>query len=128
MRADGTGAWWVKHSWVLGGEGYDNCELRPAETYDDCFYVEGDLMEDGLTMKIGGAYQGFEFYNTRMPVRTDDGVSYLVTRFGPNDRGPVASGADARPTVQFVLELECREIASALDGVTRSCPSFEGSR
>ena len=22
MEADGTGEWWVKHSWILGGDGY----------------------------------------------------------------------------------------------------------
>lgn len=118
MEADGTGAWWVKHSWVPGGGGYDNCELRPAEAHDDCFYVEGDLMEDGLTMKIGGAYAGFDFYNTRTPVLRDDSVTYLVTRFGPASLEAEPGSEDASPTVQFVLLLECPETASALDDVT----------
>ena len=124
MEADGTGGWWVKHSWVLGGEGYDNCELRPAETYDDCFYVEGDLLDDGLTMKIGGEIRGFEFFNTRLPVLRDGDVTYLVTRFGPARVDAEPGSEDASPTVQFVLPLECQETASALDGVTRGCPTF----
>jgi hypothetical protein len=125
MAADGTGTWWVKHSWVLGGEGYDNCELRPAETYDNCFFVEGDLMEDGLTIKIGGlAQDGYEYFNTRMPVLNEDEVTYLVTRFGPTNTDPNAGEIDLTPMVQFEMTLECQEEASALDNVTRSCPSF----
>ena len=125
MKADGTGAWWVKHSWVLGGEGYDNCELRPAETYDNCFFVEGDLMDDGLTMKIGGVAQdGNEYFNTRMPVLNEDEVTYLVTRFGPANTDPDAGEIDLSPMVQFVMTWECQEESSPFDNVTRSCPSF----
>ena len=29
--SDGTGAWWVEHSWVLGGEGYHDTELMPPQ-------------------------------------------------------------------------------------------------
>ena len=40
LESNGTGAWWVKHSWVVDGEGYTNCTLAPPrETYDDCFPV-----------------------------------------------------------------------------------------
>lgn len=125
MEADGTGAWWVKHSWVLGGEGYDNCELRPAETYDNCFWVEGDLMDDGLTMKIGGVGpDGNEYFNTRVPVLNEDEVIYVINRFGPTNTDPNAGEIDLSPTVQFVVTGECQEKASAFDNVTRSCPSF----
>jgi hypothetical protein len=128
MEADGTGAWWVKHSWVLGGEGDDNCEMRPAETYDNCFFVEGNLMDDGLTMKIGGVYNGAEHFNTRLPVLNEDEVTYLVTRFGPTNTDPDAGELDLSPMVQFVMTWECQEKASAFDNVTRSCPSFTPER
>ncbi len=58
MEADGTGGWWTKHAWVLGGEGFESCETKSEETYDDCFWVEGELLEDGLSMKIGGLEEG----------------------------------------------------------------------
>ena len=46
FESNGTGAWWVKHSWVVDGEGYTNCTLAPPrETYDDCFPVEGILLD-----------------------------------------------------------------------------------
>ncbi len=128
-KADGDGAWWVKHSWVLGGEGYDNCELRPAETYDNCLYVEGDLLADGLTMMIGGeASNGYQYYNTRMPVFGEKSVTYLVNRFGPKNTDPEAGEIDLTPMVKFALSFECRETASALDGVTRDCPTFTPAR
>lgn len=69
-------------------------------------------------MKIGGAYAGFDFYNTRTPVLRDDNVTYLVTRFGPASLEAEPGSEDASPTVQFVLLLECPETASALDDVT----------
>ncbi|MEO1290510.1 MAG: haloalkane dehalogenase, partial [Chloroflexota bacterium] len=31
MEADGTGEWWIKHAWTLGGEGYMNCEAVSQE-------------------------------------------------------------------------------------------------
>lgn len=37
MKADGMAKWWIKHSWILVGEGYENCEARPQEIYDDSF-------------------------------------------------------------------------------------------
>ena len=37
--SDGSGAWWVKHSWVLGGEGYQNWELKPKKDYGEGQYV-----------------------------------------------------------------------------------------
>lgn len=109
---------------VPGGEGYDNCEARLAEAYDNCFWVEGDLMEDGLTMKIGGAYNGAAYFNTRLPVRNEDKVTYLITRFGPRNMDPDAGEIDLTPTYHFVLESECLEEASAFDNVTRSCPTL----
>lgn len=125
MVADGTGSWWVKHAWVLGGKGYDNCELRPAETYDRCLYAEGKLMEDGLTMKVGGINKdGAEVFNTRLPVFNDGDVSYLVTRFAPVNADPAVGELNLTPTVQFALTFDCQEKASAFDNRVRSCPEF----
>jgi hypothetical protein len=125
MEADGTGAWWVKHAWILGGEGYENCELRPQEKYDDCFWVEGELMEDGLTMKIGGVDGDLaNFYNTRTPIFNEDEVAYQVIRFGPKNTDPDTGEIDLTPTEQFVLTWECKEEPSAFDNLARSCPSI----
>ena len=67
--SDGSGAWWVKHSWVLGGEGYQNWELKPEKNYGDGHYVEGILLEDGFTMKIGISKDYiFTDYNLRRPI------------------------------------------------------------
>ena len=123
VEADGTGAWWVKHSWVLGGEGYENCELRPQESYDDCFWVEGELLEDGLAMKVGGvAMDSGEFYNTRTPVFDEDRVTYQAIRFGPKNTDSDAGEIDLTPTEQFVLTWDCEEKPSAFDNKVRGCP------
>jgi hypothetical protein len=110
--ADGTGEWWVKHSWVLGGEGYNNCPLGAQENYL-CFWVEGILLEDGLTMQIGGSGIFASLYNTRTPLLDEDPIGYEITRYGPGDGGPEA---------QFSLRWECVEAESAFDGRTRPCP------
>ncbi|MEM9520801.1 MAG: hypothetical protein AAGA37_15890, partial [Actinomycetota bacterium] len=114
--SDGTGEWWVKHSWVLGGEGYDNCELLPAaESYDDCFWVEGDVLDDGITMQIGGIEPETEdFFNTRTPLLDSSPIEYELTRFEP-----AADGSG--PTEAFVLNMRCEEATSAFDGSARTC-------
>jgi hypothetical protein len=124
LEADGTGAWWVKHSWILGGEGYENCELRPQESYDDCFWVEGELMEDGLAMKVGAVDpdSSGEFYNIRTPVFDEDKVTYKVTRFSPTNLDPNAGEIDLTPKSDFVLNWECEQEISAFDNRARSCP------
>lgn len=127
--ADGSGAWWVKHSWVLGGEGYENCELKPAEVYDRCLWAEGRLLEDGLTMKIGGVGRdGAKYYNTRLPVVREGEITYLATRFGPVNSDPDAGAIDLRPRVMGGLTLRCREVPGPLDGLTRGCPGFTRGR
>jgi hypothetical protein len=117
---DGNGAWWVKHSWVLGGEGYCNTELEPKEEYAPCMAVKGILLEDGLTMKIGGKSEGRgEGFNLRAPALLNGEVRYFVTRYGSlgNDS---ASPAEQ----QWEIEFECQSKASAFDGLTRACPSM----
>ena len=113
--SDGTGEWWVKHSWILGGEGYDNCPLESAEVYENCFYVEGELMEDGVSMRIGGIEPGFEdFFNTRGPVLDSSPIEYQVRRHEPAEDG---SG----PVETFTLTWQCEEAVSAFDGSDRTC-------
>ena len=129
MEADGTGEWWVKHAWILGGEGYDNCELRPQESYDDCFWVEGVLLDDGLTMEIGGiidADAGAWAGNHRTPVFHDDGtVTYKVTRLEPTNLDPNAGEVDLTLKEGFVIDFTCEEEVSAFDNRARACPTVQ---
>ena len=122
MEADGTGSWWVKHSWIVDGEGYNNCEMKLAETYDDCFWVEGVLLDDGLSMKIGGTDSGLEaFYNVRTLFLEESPVRYSVTRYGPKNTDPEMGEIDLSPTAQFELIWKCEEQKSAFDNQMRSC-------
>ncbi len=129
MEADGTGEWWVKHAWILGGQGYDNCELKPQESYDGCIWAEGELLEDGLTMKVGGiidAETGAWGGNHRLPLFHDDGtVTYRVTRFTPTNLDPNAGEIDLTLKSDWVLEWTCEEEASAFDNRARECPRQE---
>jgi len=120
--ADGEGSWWVKHSWVVDGEGYYNCELKPQENYKDCFRAEGRSLPDGVSMKIGGTRNGYPLYNIRTPVLTADPVSYTVTRYGPANLDPTEGKIDVTPEVKYVLDFACRNEVSALSGMKRVCP------
>ncbi len=126
MEADGTGEWWVKHSWILGGEGYDNCELRPQENYDDCFWVEGELLEDGMTMQIGGIDEDLQgFYNQRKPLLDQSPIAYQVVRYEPKNNDPNAGEIDLTPVEVFTLIWECEEEPSAFDNLARECPKLQ---
>ena len=129
MEADGTGEWWVKHAWILGGEGYDNCELKPQESYDGCIWAEGELFDDGLTMKVGGiidAETGAWGGNLRTPVFHEDGeVTYRVTRFSPVNYDPNAGEIDLTLKSDWVLEWTCKEEPSAFDNLIRECPNVD---
>lgn len=128
MEADGTGEWWVKHAWVLGGEGYDNCELRPQESYDDCLYAEGELLDDGLTMKVGGFLDtdtGVWIGNHRTPVFNEGKVTYRVKRLSPTNLDPNAGEIDLTLKTDFVLDWTCEKEASAFDNLVRECPYKE---
>ena len=114
LQSDGTGAWWVKHSWVLDGEGYQNWELILEEDYGEGLWVEGILLEDDITMKVGdldGSDGGF--YNHRRPLLQNDPVTYSVERYLPPATTP-----------DFSLEWECNTATSAFDGLARSCPKL----
>jgi hypothetical protein len=122
-ESDDTGSWWVKHAWILDGEGYNNCEMILAEVYDDCFWVEGVLLDDGLSMQVGVAELGQEgFYNIRTPLLDQTPIGYKVTRFAPKNNDPELGEVDLTPTEQFVLIWECKEEPSAFDNRTRECP------
>lgn len=93
--------------------------------YDNYFWVEGDLMADGLAMKIGGVgADGNVYFSTRIPVLNEDEVIYHVTRFRPVNTDPNAGENNFSPTVQFVMTWECQEKVSAFNNVIRSRLSF----
>lgn len=121
-EADGKGEWWIKHAWVNGGEGFENCEAIPLENYDRCFWVEGDLMDDGLSIRIGGLKEG-QGYNVRTPLLQEDPISYQLTRYGPVNLNPDAGEVDLTLRKQWTLIWQCEEITSALDGKARKCPT-----
>ncbi len=127
MEADGTGEWWVKHAWIIDGEGYDNCEMRPQENYDDCIWVDGVLLDDGLTIEIGGIIDsgtGAWSGNLRTPLFHEDGtVTYNVTRREPTNIDPNEGEIDLTLKNGFVLEFSCEEEASDFDNLIRSCPT-----
>jgi hypothetical protein len=121
MTSDGTGAWWVKHSWVLDGEGYRNCQLMPPPDrvldYDtDCIPVVGQWQDDELTMVVGPTTPSGELapvYNERRPLLDQDPVRYWINR--------VDTRPDAEP---FTLEFTCvPDEPSPLDGTELDCPS-----
>ncbi len=125
LEADGTGSWWVKHAWVLGGEGYGNCELTATE-FDNCIWVEGEIFEDDLSMKIAGTGEiERNFFNVRTPILEDGSFSYRVRRFAPTNLDPEAGEIDLTPINSgFDVTFECQEEPSAYDGLVRSCPTL----
>lgn len=133
----GGGAWWVKHSWVLDGEGYNNWQLGETDYSLGDQYVEGRLLEDGLTMamsarltdadldRLGLAAEDVEgqFYgNIRIPVPDTDPVTYRVTRYEPANLDVSAGPLDPTSTPTFTLTLEFTTRPSPLDGLPRGRP------
>ena len=112
LQVDGTGAWWVKHSWILDGEGYQNWELTLEEDYGEGLWVEGILLEDNMTMKVGDIDESDGgFYNHRKPLLENATIAYSIERYSPPATTP-----------DFSLELDCSTETSAFDGLARSCP------
>ena len=119
--ADGNGAGWVKHSWVLGGEGYQNWELKPEKNYGDGHYVEGILLEDGLTMKIGIRKDSvFTGYNLRIPIIDTNTrqVNYQFVRYGFSDEN------NSIPEEKFKLVCKCKKRKSPFNNEIRTCPKL----
>jgi hypothetical protein len=110
-ESDGTGEWWVKHSWVLDGEGYNNWQLIPMEDYGEGLWVEAVLLEDGLTMKIGGSEGDQVGYNTRVPIFGEKKLEYSITRWSTKDNGEVTEDAS--------ITLYYEKTKSAFDNLAR---------
>ncbi|MEA3376931.1 MAG: hypothetical protein U9R72_12125 [Chloroflexota bacterium] len=138
-EADGTGAWWVKHSWVLDGEGYYNWELTATDYTLGGNYTEGTMLDDDLTMKMSlvfteDVFTGIpvdpeeiasEHYgNLRIPILDADPVLYEVIGFEPANYDPEAGPIDLTSTETFSLIMACREEPSAFDGLARSWPQL----
>ena len=120
-NSDGSGAWWVKHSWVLGGEGYQNWGMKPEKDYGDGYYVEGILLEDGFTMKIGTRKDSiFTDYNLRMPIIDTNTrqVYYQVVRYEFSDKN------DSIPEEKFKLVWKCKKRKSPFNNDIRTCPKL----
>ncbi len=113
LKDDGTGSWWVKHSWFIGGEGYRNAELKPQEHYKE-IYVEGDMLEDGVTMKIGDPEEEWG-YNLRKPTLTGEKTTYLVDRYEFKDGNKTAEKV-------FVIQWKHKNDKSPFNGLKRSGP------
>ena len=119
--SDGGGAWWVKHSWVLGGEGYQNWELKPEKNYGEGHYVEGILLEDGFTMKIGIRKDSvFTDYNLRMPIIDNNTrqVNYQIVRY------EFAHKNDSILEEKFKLVFKCKKRKSPFNKGIRTCPKL----
>ncbi|MBN2619425.1 MAG: hypothetical protein JXR64_14040 [Spirochaetales bacterium] len=118
-KADGTGTWWVKNSWELGGEGYYNWELKPKEEYGEGILYEGVLLEDGLTMRVGPADKDSGFYSLRTPIIKKNSVKYIVTLYGPKNVDPDKGPVDLTPKVINELEFIQKIEKSAFDNLSR---------
>ncbi len=116
LEADGTGEWWVKHSWVLDGEGYTNWELKPEEDYGQGTWVNGIILDDGITMKIGTLdttnSEKLWGFNTRVPKFDDNKLTYEVIRWEYLDD-------DTEPTKIFTLDWNYKQSKSAFDNQVR---------
>ncbi len=111
-QGGGTGQWWVKHAWTLDGEGHQNWEIEPLEDYGEGMWVDGILLDDGITMKIGDLDNSDTGeYNLRKPLLDTSPVTYTVTRYNANDE------------LQFVSTFGgCATEISAFDNLARGCP------
>jgi hypothetical protein len=133
----GGGAWWVKHSWVLGGEGYNNWQLGETDYSRGGQYVEGRLLEDGLTMEMSASFtdadlerlgltaedvEGDFYGNIRIPVLDTDPVTYEVTRYEPANLDAGAGPIDPTSTPTFTLTLDFAIRPSPFDGLSRGRP------
>lgn len=138
-EADGTGSWWVKHSWVLGGEGYNNWQIGATDYSQGGQLVIGTLLDDGITMQmrtiiesdtLGGnpinpVAIATEFYgNLRTPNLDTDPATYEVTRFEPANLDPDVGEINFTSTEVGTLTLTCIVETSPFDGLARSCPTL----
>ncbi|NDJ54797.1 MAG: hypothetical protein GYB68_17140 [Chloroflexi bacterium] len=139
-EADGNGSWWVKHSWIIDGEGYNNWEAGAIDYSTGGYYVTGTMLDE-LTMQMTTVFTEEdlilldfpaeladiedEFYgNLRTPILDTDPVTYEVVRFEPANLNPEAGPVDLTSTEGFRLISECRTEASPFDGLARNCPEL----
>jgi hypothetical protein len=116
---DGSGAWWVKHSWIVNGPGYYNCPLSSEENYN-CIWAKGRLLDDGLTMKLSGVNLFTRrLFNLRKPLIDQEPLKFEVARY--TGRRFAATEPD------FVVSFECSEEPGPLDDQVRPCPDSVGS-
>ena len=94
---------------------HDNRSVTVYTDYDNCFWVEGEVAEDGVSIQVGGVEPGDEdFFNIRGPVFGSSPVEYDLARFEP-----AADGSG--PVETFTLTWQCEEAVSAFDGSDRTC-------
>lgn len=125
-EATGDGEWWIKHAWVVDGEGYTNCEPVPLqETYDDCLWARGELLEDGVTLSMHvGEWGTAGAFNNRRRRRLDEvPICYEVANYLP---AGTLGERDPEPELQWISVYDCVETPSALDGEARPCPALAG--
>lgn len=137
-ESDGTGSWWVKHP-IVGPEGYYNWPMLIEDYSNGGQYTEGEVLEDGVTLAMRSFFEdsirGFpvdnnaitnEFYgNTRTPGFSTDPVTHISVRYEPANVDPDAGIVDYTSTLMETVVFECREEASALDGLVRDCPDLD---
>ncbi|MEM7607984.1 MAG: hypothetical protein AAF411_21740 [Myxococcota bacterium] len=116
----GGGSWWVKHSWIVDGEGYHNCPFSLEESYT-CNWATGTLMEDDVTLFMGSE-RNPGLYNIRGPVLDADPITYELVRYAPENFDPETGESSGEPTPVFVLDMNCTDAISEFDGVARGCP------
>ena len=115
----------MKHSWVVDGEGYRNCELTPLEDYGEGTWATCELLEDGLTVRMSGDFGFDEFYgNLRKPLLSMGPIAYEVARYEPKNLDSDAGPIDYISTPRFTPIMECRQEKNAFDGRARWCPQM----
>ena len=121
---DGSGAWWIKHAWVVDGEGYDNCEPIPLLEVYDCLPTIGELLEDGVTlsMQVGTWGEPGSFNNLRRPLLDQTPITYEVANYTPTNTDPAQGEVDLTRRFNGASIFECTQEVSAFDNLTRPCP------
>ena len=113
--AEGSGSWWMRQSWVVNGEGFTSSEIRPEEHYSST-YMTAELMEDGLTIKVGNPELGFSL---RRPIYNGKRVIYDFTVYAAT----ATDSGELSYEESIELQWQCKNEKSPLTGRIRSCPS-----
>lgn len=136
-ESDGTGSWWVKHP-IVGPGGYYNWPMLIEDYGNGGHYTEGEVLDDGVTLAMRSFFEdnirGFpvddnaianKFYGTtRSPGVSTDLITHIIERYEPANVDPEAGAIDYTSTLVETVVFECREEASALDGLVRDCPEL----